>query len=272
MVRPMRRLSESMISFRRAPEDVRTAFLPSGRSDEIGIAERELEIMQTRLRAALKQKQHLVALGTAVTKISHDLRNILSTSQIVSDSLARIEDPKVQKIVPRLMTSIDRAIDLCTQTLKFGRADEREPRKERFLLEPLVNEVKASVGLRESESIDWRNRIPSGMMLNADREQFYRILLNLSRNAVQAMEGKGTLEIHALRAGSRTLIRIMDTGPGLPEKAKAHLFEPFSGSARAGGTGLGLSIVRELVIAHGGEITLERTGPSGTIFCIDLPD
>lgn len=271
MVRPMRRLSESMSSFRKAPEDVRMALVPSGRRDEIGTAERELQIMQTRLRSALKQKQHLVALGTAVTKISHDLRNILSTSQIVSDSLAEIEDPKVQKIVPRLMTSIDRAIDLCTQTLKFGRADEREPRKERFLLESLVNEVRTSVGLRENEEIEWKNRIPAAMMLHADREQFYRILLNLCRNAVQAMEGKGTLEIHALRAGSRTLIRIIDTGPGLHEKAKAHLFEPFSGSVRAGGTGLGLSIAHELVIAHGGAITLERTEPSGTVFCIELP-
>ncbi|CAN0498603.1 unnamed protein product, partial [Discosporangium mesarthrocarpum] len=129
MVRPMRRLSESMIAFRRAPEDISTAVVPSGRRDEIGVAERELEIMQTRLRAALKQKQHLVALGTAVTKISHDLRNILSTSQIVSDSLSEVKDPKVQKVVPRLMTSIDRAIDLCTQTLKYGRADEQEPKR-----------------------------------------------------------------------------------------------------------------------------------------------
>ncbi len=272
MVRPMRRLSESMIAFRRAPEDVSTALVPSRRRDEIGVAERELEIMQTRLRSALTQKQHLVALGIAVTKISHDLRNILSTSQIVSDSLSEIKDPKVQKIVPRLMTSIDRAIDLCTQTLKYGRADEREPKKERFLLEPLVNEVKTSVGLRENNGITWQNRIPAGLMLNADRDQFYRILLNLSRNAVQAMEGEGTIEIHAMRAGTRTLIRICDSGPGLPVKAKEHLFEPFSGSARAEGTGLGLSISRELIVAHGGRITLERTGASGTVFCIEMPD
>ncbi|MAZ02064.1 MAG: histidine kinase [Sneathiella sp.] len=272
MVRPMRRLSESMIAFRRAPEDVSTALVPSRRRDEIGVAERELEIMQTRLRSALTQKQHLVALGIAVTKISHDLRNILSTSQIVSDSLSEIKDPKVQKVVPRLMTSIDRAIDLCTQTLKYGRADEREPKKERFLLEPLVNEVKTSVGLRENNGITWQNRIPAGLMLNADRDQFYRILLNLTRNAVQAMEGEGTIEIHAMRAGTRTLIRICDSGPGLPVKAKEHLFEPFSGSARAEGTGLGLSISRELIVAHGGRITLERTGASGTVFCIEMPD
>ena len=272
MVRPMRRLSESMIAFRRAPEDVSAGLKPSRRRDEIGVAERELEIMQTRLRSALKQKQHLVALGTAVTKISHDLRNILSTSQIVSDSLSEVKDPKVQKVIPRLMTSIDRAIDLCTQTLKFGRADEQDPKKERFLLEPLVNEVKTSVGLKENNGIVWSNEIPAGLMLNADRDQFYRILLNLCRNAVQAMEGEGTINIQAMRAGSRILILVCDTGAGFQAKAKEHLFEPFSGSARAGGTGLGLSIARELIVAHGGEIALERTGNSGTIFCIKIPD
>ncbi len=272
MVRPMRRLSESMIAFRRAPEDITRRLVPSKRQDEIGVAERELEIMQTRLRAALKQKQHLVALGTAVTKISHDLRNILSTSQIVSDSLAEIKDPKVQKIVPRLMTSIDRAIDLCTQTLKYGKAEEREPKKERFLLAALVNEVKTSVGLSEDNTIVWNSQIPAGLMVNADRDQFYRILLNLCRNSVQAMEAGGVIDISAARTANHTLFRISDSGPGLPAKAKEHLFEPFSGSTRSEGTGLGLSIAHELITAHGGEILLERSDVNGTVFCLDIPD
>ncbi|USG61765.1 HAMP domain-containing histidine kinase [Sneathiella marina] len=272
MVRPMRRLSENMISFRRAPEDPTTGLIATGRQDEIGVAERELKIMQTRLRTALKQKQHLAALGTAVTKISHDLRNILSTSQIVSDSLAQIDDPKVQKIVPRLMTSIDRAIELCSQTLKYGKAEEREPKRERFLLEPLVNEVKTSVGMSAGTDIVWKNDIPSGLMLNADRDQLYRVLLNLSKNAIQAMGSEGLIEIEARRANSRTILRISDSGPGLPAKAKEHLFEPFSGSARAEGTGLGLSIAHELITAHGGDITLERTDESGTVFRVKVPD
>jgi len=272
MVRPMRRLSENMISFRRAPEDPATSLIATERQDEIGVAERELEIMQTRLRTALKQKQHLAALGTAVTKISHDLRNILSTSQIVSDSLAQIDDPKVQKIIPRLMTSIDRAIDLCSQTLKYGKAEEREPKRERFLLEPLVNEVKTSVGISADSDIVWKNDIPSGLMLNADRDQLYRVLLNLSKNAIQAMGSEGLIEIEARRANSRTILRVGDSGPGLPAKAKEHLFEPFAGSARAEGTGLGLSIANELITAHGGEITLERTDESGTVFRVKVPD
>lgn len=272
MVRPMRRLSESMIAFRRAPEDVTRSVVPSTRQDEIGVAERELEVMQSRLRAALKQKQHLAALGTAVTKISHDLRNILSTSQIISDSLAQIEDPKVQKVVPRLITSIDRAIELCSQTLKYGKAEEREPKRERFLFEPLVNEVRASVVLSENSDIIWKNKIPPGLMLNGDRDHFYRILLNLCRNSVQAMDEKGVLEIEAIRGNSRMLIRVCDTGPGLPVKAREHLFEPFAGSARSEGTGLGLSIAHELITAHGGEITLERSDAAGTVFRIKLPD
>jgi len=272
LVRPMRRLSESMIAFRRAPEDITRGIVPSKRQDEIGVAERELEVMQTRLRAALTQKQHLAALGTAVTKISHDLRNILSTSQIVSDNLAEIQDPKVQKVVPRLMTSIDRAIELCSQTLKYGKAEEQAPKRERFLLEPLVNEVHASVSMSASCDIVWKNEIPAGLMLNGDRDQFYRVLLNLCRNAVQAMGQKGSIEVEAIRANSRVLIRVCDNGPGLPAKAREHLFEPFVGSARAGGTGLGLSIAHELITAHGGEISLERSDEAGTVFRIKLPD
>lgn len=272
MVRPMRRLSESMIAFRRAPEDITRSLVPSKRQDEIGVAERELEIMQSRVRAALKQKQHLAALGTAVTKISHDLRNILSTSQIVSDSLSQSDDPKVQKILPRLMTSIDRAIELCTQTLKYGKADEREPKRERFLLAPLVNEVQNSLGLAEGNGILWQTDIAGNFMLNADRDQFYRILLNLCRNSLQAMTGSGRIDISAGRQGGIAAIRIQDTGPGMPAKAKEHLFEPFSGSTGPQGTGLGLSIAHELVTAHGGQIRLEKSGSDGTVFCITLPD
>lgn len=272
IVRPMRQLSDNLIAFRRAPEDITRGIVPSNRRDEIGVAERELEVMQTRVRSALKQKQHLAALGSAVTKISHDLRNILSTSQIVSDSLAQIEDPKVQKVVPRLMTSIDRAIDLCSQTLKYGKAEEREPKRERFLLEPLVNEVKSSISPSESCDIVWKCDIPPGLMLNADRDHFYRILLNLCRNAQQAMGGKGTLEIEAIRGNSRVLVRICDSGPGLPQRAKEHLFEPFAGSSTSEGTGLGLSIAHELITALGGEITLERSDSSGAVFRLKVPD
>ncbi len=272
MVRPMGRLSASMIAFRQSPEDISSGIVPSGRMDEIGMAERELEIMQTRLRSALKQKEHLAALGIAVTKINHDLRNILSTSHIVSDGLAQVDDPPVQKVVPRLLASLNRAIDLCSETLKYGKAEERQPERETFPLMLLTNEAWGSVSLPADSEILWENRVSSNFMVHADREQLYRVLLNLLRNAVEALEGSGSIYMEATQEGEESFIRICDSGPGIPLMVQEHLFEPFAGSAKSGGTGLGLSIAKELIIEHGGDIQVERTGKDGTVFVIRLPN
>ncbi|MBL4907746.1 MAG: HAMP domain-containing histidine kinase [Sneathiella sp.] len=271
MVRPMGRLSASMIAFRRSPENVSAGIVPSGRMDEIGTAERELEIMQTRLRFALKQKEHLAALGVAVTKINHDLRNILSTSHIVSDGLAQVDDPRVQKVVPRLVASISRAIDLCSETLKYGKAEERQPERNKFPLMLLVNEAWGSVSLPAESDIHWENRVSSDLIINADREQLYRVLLNLLRNAVEALKNSGAVYLEASEENDVYLLRICDDGPGIPRVVLDHLFEPFSGSMKSGGTGLGLSIAKELILAHGGEIQVETTGEKGTVFAIRLP-
>ena len=268
----MGRLSASMIAFRRSPEDVTAGIVPSGRQDEIGAAERELEIMQTRLRFALKQKAHLAALGVAVTKISHDLRNILSTTHIVSDSLSTVDDPKVQKIVPRLVSSIDQAIELCTQTLKFGKAEERSPKREFILLAPLIEDLRSTILISDMGDIVWQVDFPADFEINADREQIYRVLMNLLRNAMEAINGAGEVRISAEKLNDTSLIRITDNGAGIPVLAREHLFEPFTGSVKSGGTGLGLSIARELVAAHGGTIELDCTGPAGTSFVICIPD
>src|SRR5262249_30113336 len=109
MVRPLRRLIEGMMAFREDPEDVSRSIAATGRSDEIGVAEREFAEMQAGLRSALHQKTRLAALGTAVTKINHDLRNILATAGLVSDRLAGSDDPEVKRIAPTLVKAIDRA-------------------------------------------------------------------------------------------------------------------------------------------------------------------
>ncbi len=94
MVRPMRRLTENMMAFRDAPEDQRNVIATSDRSDEIGIVTRELAGMEDAVRTALRQKARLAALGSAITKINHDLRNILATARLVSDRLAEFERPE----------------------------------------------------------------------------------------------------------------------------------------------------------------------------------
>ncbi|MDF1736045.1 MAG: HAMP domain-containing sensor histidine kinase [Minwuia sp.] len=272
MVRPLRRLAENMVAFRTDPESPDLPALPQDRTDEIGVAAAELAAMEEDLRRALAQKSHLAALGTAISKISHDLRNILSTAQLVSEFLANSDDPIVKKMAPRLLKTLDRAITLCDRSLRSGSADEPAPAPTRFDLAALVEECRGVVEPRDEEGSLWRNDVPQGFSIHADREQMFRVLMNLGRNATQAVGEDGLVHVTAERGEGNVRIRVCDNGGGLPPQARETLFRPFIGSVRAGGTGLGLAIAHDLVTAHGGEIELERTGSDGTVFRITLPD
>lgn len=275
LVQPMMRITANMVRFRQYPEDISRVMTPSDRRDEIGTAERELAAMQGELRQALRQKTRLAALGTAVSKINHDLRNILASAQLISDRLSGVDDPQVQKLAPRLFTSIDRAIALATDTMKFGKADEAPTRKQYVPLADLATEVVEAVLPVDETHIRADIRIDEEEQVYADADQLFRILLNLARNAVQAMEdagGTGTLTVACEMTEGGGRLVVADTGPGLPENARDHLFEPFIGSARKGGTGLGMAIAADLVRAHGGRIGLHESVPGRTVFHIYLPD
>ncbi len=271
MVRPMRRITHSLTAFRDNPEDVaRSAIEPSKRSDEIGVAERELADMQSRLRAALHQKSRLAALGIAVTKISHDLRGILATARLVSDRIADSADPEVRRLTPTLLGAIDKAVDLCSKTLTFITDKPPEPSRSRFSLGELAQEVGQSLTEVVRGEAAWIVSAPGELMIEADRDQLFRVLANLGRNALQA--GAARVEIAAEALDRRVKVRVSDTGPGLPPRARERLFQPFAGSARPGGSGLGLAIARELLRAHGGEIRLIGSTGEGTVFELDIPN
>jgi len=275
LVQPMMRIARNMMDFSRRPEDASRIIVPSPRRDEIGVAERELAHMQAELAQTLHQKSRLAALGLAVSKINHDLRNMLANAQLISDRLSSLPDPAVQRFAPKLITSLGRAITLADSTLKFGRAEEAPPRRELTVLRPLVEEVGDGLGLPREGSVDWAIDIEGQLRVDADRDQLFRILNNLTRNALQAIEQQegiaGQIRVVAMRNGARVSIEVSDNGPGVPEKARAHLFQAFQGSARKGGTGLGLAVAQELVTAHGGTIQLRNT-PKGATFVIEIPD
>jgi len=275
LVQPMMRITRNMLRFSQNPEDASRIIVPSQRQDEIGTAERELAHMQEELTQTLQQKSRLAALGLAVSKINHDLRNMLANAQLISDRLSSLPDPAVQRFAPKLIASLGRAITLADSTLKFGRAEEAPPRREPLPLRPLVDEVGDGLSLPREGAIDWTIEISDGLRVDADRDQLFRVLSNLTRNAMQAIEqqdpGKGHIRVIARRNGKRVTIEVSDDGPGVPEKARAHLFQPFQGSARKGGTGLGLAVAQELVTAHGGTIRLRDTA-KGAAFEIDIPD
>ncbi|HLX16151.1 MAG TPA: HAMP domain-containing sensor histidine kinase [Bradyrhizobium sp.] len=277
-VRPMRRLTASLVDFHENPESSARIIVPSNRGDEIGVAERELSDMQRDLVSMLHQKSRLAALGLAVSKINHDLRNLLASSQLLSDQLASVPDPRVQRFAPKLMRSLERAIAFCQSTLSYGRAQEAAPDRRMIPIESVVSEVRESAGLAADASISWISAIERGLMIDADPDQLFRVLLNLVRNAEQALENhpRGDaaamqIRITGRREGSVAIVEVSDTGPGVPAKTREHLFEAFQTSGRPGGSGLGLAIAAELVRAHGGEIHLVE-GTIGATFRIAIPD
>lgn len=277
-VRPLRRLTTDIVAFRKDPENPGSIVTPAARGDEIGTATRELAAMQRDIVSMLQQKSRLAALGLAVSKISHDLRNLLASAQLFSDRLSTLPDPRIQRFSPKLMRALERAIAFCENTLSYGRAQEAPPVRKLIPLEPLVDEVRETIGgLDPGGPVGWIVAIERGLKIDADYDQLFRVLLNLARNAVQALEtganrdpSRDQVRITGRREGAVVVIEVSDTGPGLPEMTKKHLFEAFHGSTH-GGAGLGLAIAAELVRAHGGEIRL-IDGTIGAAFHITIPD
>ena len=275
LVSPIRRVVRSMTAYAEAPEDARRVIEPQARVTELREAEDALQRMQQQLTSALRQRERLAQLGGAVARISHDLRNILTTAQLFADRMETSADPAVQRAAPKLVGSISRAVNLCESTLAFGKAEEPPPRLQLFHLRGLVEEVVEAERLAAAEgaAVEFLVDVPPSLAIRADQEQLARVLSNLARNARQAIEATGqpgTVEIGAGEAETDWWIRIGDTGPGLPERTRERLFEPFQ-SLRKGGTGLGLTIAAELVRGHGGRLELLRSDAEGTEFMIRLP-
>jgi signal transduction histidine kinase len=278
LVRPMGRLTENMVAFRADPENPSRIIALSGRRDEVGTAEEELGAMQLELASMLHQKNRLAALGLAVSKINHDLRNLLASAQLFSDQLSNVPDPKVQRFAPKLMHALERAIAFCQSTLSYGAAKEAPPERKTISVEALIEEVHESLGLGLDVPIRWIVSVERGLTMEADHDQMFRVILNLARNAMQALEARGArdpardqIRITGRRGRGGVVIEVSDTGPGVSERARSHLFQAFQGSTRSGGAGLGLAIAAELVRAHGGEIKLVP-GTIGATFSLTIPD
>ena len=276
MVTPIRRVTKAMAEYGKAPEDARRIIEPASRVVELREAEEALAQMQNELTQSLRQKERLAQLGGSVARIAHDLRNSLATATLVADRIEASNDPAVSRAAPKLVGALSRAVNLCESTLAYGKAEEPPPKLATLSLRPLVSEVVEAETLAGGDGggVEFLVDVPAGLKLRADAEQLFRVISNLVRNARQAIEttGKpGTIEIGAVLNREGCVIRVIDTGPGLPKRARENLFAAFQGGARKGGVGLGLVIAAELVRGHGGALDLVRSDEDGTEFRIRLP-
>lgn len=274
-VAPIADLIRNVRRFQENPEDPDRVIRPGRKADELGTALHAIAEMQETVRRALQERKRLASLGEALAKISHDLRNMLASLQLMVDRLEMSRDPMVGRVMPKIIGSLDRAIHLCQRTLNFGRAEEAEPELRQVHTRALAVEVAEGLALGpETHPVRAVIDIPDDHIVPADAEQLYRVLANLMRNASEAIQGSGRpgeIRVSAGKEGAEEVIRIADTGPGLPARTLENLFQPFRGGARQGGTGLGLAIARELVQAHGGTLALVSSTTAGTAFEVRLP-
>ena len=278
VLQPLRRVTRSIEGFAADPET--PAPTPSDRHDEIGRVERELARMQDEVRQSLRARSRLVALGEAVAKINHDLRNMLTSAQMASERLASSADPQVAKAMPRLERALGRAAALTRNVLDYGKSEEPAPVLTRIPLAAAAAAAAEDAGL-EPQGVKLVKAIPPRFAVTADSDQLHRILVNLMRNARQAIEadqargeraGRGQVRLTAASDGAVVVLSITDDGPGIPPRLSERLFDAFVSGKASDGTGLGLTISRELAANHGGELRLVDTSPAGTTFELRLPD
>ena len=282
VIRPVRRLTSSIIAFGVRPQESGRVIEPSGRDDEIGRAEAALATMQSSLAHELRQRKRLAELGMAVSRINHDLRNMLSAAQLISDRLSAIPDPLAQRLAPRLVATLDRAILFCQSTLTYGGGREQAPAPRRFDLRELVRQIVETAEAERAGAVLYSIDIPPNFELLADPDHVQRVIENLCRNAAQVLISRGAqngrptaIRLAAIRTDSVALIEISDTGPGFIAEQTAHIFEPFHLTTHEGGTGLGLAIASDLVTRNGGSISLAEAKNEdfycGARFLITLP-
>jgi len=200
---------------------------------------------------------------------------MLTTTQLLADRMEHSDDPRVKRVAPKLVNALSRAVNLAERTLSFGRAEEPAPELAKFPVYPLIEDVVEAETLAvENNEISFQIKCNKRLRIWADRDQIFRVVSNLVRNARQVLQHRkraGEIEIEVAERASVWAIVIRDNGPGMPEKARSNIFMPFKGSARAGGSGLGLPIAAELVAAHDGSLILLYSGDQGTAFEITLP-
>ena len=267
IVKPLQCLGDDVAEFQDDPSAPLKKKRTHDRKDEIGALSRSFTEMQEGVQASLEQRKRLADLGLAVSKINHDLRNVLTSAQLVSDRLAMDKDERVKKMGERLVRAVDRGVRIAEGVLDYSSEKEDVLELQTVNLSEIAKEA-ATDTLRRYDYVKFENNIDPKLAAKADADHTYRIFQNLIRNAAQALKGQdgATISIEARNGGEKVYAVLSDNGPGLPEKVRETIFTPFSTGGGRGRTGLGLTISKELAEAQGGNISLVSSDGKGTRF------
>jgi heavy metal sensor kinase len=246
-----------------------------GPQDEIGRLAQTFDNMLSRLEAAFKRERRFTGdaaheLRTPLTVLRGQLDVTLSKSRKKSDYKSTLQ---------ALGGQVDRLIRLSNALLFLSRSDQKqlswepEPINLADLLDPIVEQI---LPLANERKLTVRINIPPGLLVYGDADHLIRLFLNLLDNAVKYTPEEGNIVLDAEEVSSGVRIEVSNSGEGIPQEHIQHLFERFyrvdyDRSSVTGGTGLGLAIAREIVLLHGGQISVESDIGKGTTFIVILP-
>jgi signal transduction histidine kinase len=287
-LRPMRRLTEVVRRF--AGGDAGARAEARGATEVALLAEewnrmadrlREREAALTTQREELGRLERLATLGQVAARITHEVRNPLSSiglnAEMLEEELEALpaaQAPEARALVRAISEEVERLRGVTEQYLRHARRSvaERTPQDLSALLRSLLDFVRAELDARD---VGVELDVPPELPVLVDAPKLRQALLNLIRNAWEAMPRGGRLTVRAVSVhgeGDEPWVRIdvVDRGSGLPELALDRVFEPFF-STKERGTGLGLAVVREIVLAHGGRVSARNRPEGGAIFSVELP-
>ncbi|HMK61904.1 MAG TPA: HAMP domain-containing sensor histidine kinase [Dissulfurispiraceae bacterium] len=299
VVKPLKSLEEAMKSI--ADGKFQTVSINSNDQEIVSLADafgKMLKELETR-RKSLLQSEKLASLGTLLSGVAHELNNPLSnistSCQILSEEMDELDPDYRRELLSQIEDQSDRAKNIVRSLLEFSRA--KDFKREDLSLVDLVLETIRFIKGQVPPLVEIRTDIPSSIRIFADKQRLQQVLLNLIKNAVEALENEGKIEITARRTsgekpeefnfslseecagmlprsenGDAVYIKITDTGKGIPADILGKIFDPFFTTKDVGkGSGLGLSIVYEIIEEHGGCIGAHSEVNKGTTFLIRLP-
>jgi two-component system NtrC family sensor kinase len=232
--------------------------------------ERELQKMQE----ALLQSEKLAAMGRLTSQIAHELNNpiygIMNTLELLKTEIP--PESKRRRILELSLSEIQRLSEMLRNMLSFSKPEEEKRRLVKLdeLIEGILLMMEKQ--MRESNIQVETSFDPGIPEIMASTNQMRQVMLNIFKNAKEAMPKGGTLFIRTSKEDNRILIRIQDTGIGIPEEIRAKIFEAFfTTKQKVKGVGLGLSVCYGIIKDHGGDIKVESQEGKGTTFAINLP-